>query len=410
MAHLLTPIEPVQLGPPGGPIAVHTKLGWSLQGPTSVDQVPASNQQCLFTATVSPTSELFKNVERFWQIDTLPYTSEKQMLQTSTVRVNVEGVQRYTTPLLRRANSTTLQASVESVLSSLGGTEKRLAKDPQRAKVYCQEIYKLEKMGYIAVVPPEAATSTPESWFIPHHMVRHNNKDRIVFNCSFQHEGKSLNDLLLPGPALGPLLLGFLIRFRQYPVAVSGDIKGMFHQIRLLPADKPVLRFIWRDMKKTRCALQRHIQDTESLLLRKGYLIHPYKLLSLRAVVVMMVLVISVVIKVTENVISTKDSADINFNVTSVRQVNDFLLQRQRKRQFTFSAVIPLLIESAYRVGRINSAVLWLATCPRLVIMQFLNFVDKSRVMSAAGKKGPLLVDNHKIMLFPDLSTDLVKR
>lgn len=203
MAHLLTPIEPVQLGPPGGPIAVHTKLGWSLQGPTSVDQVPASNQQCLFTATVSPTSELFKNVERLWQIDTLPYTSEKQvtrskqdqqalnLLQTSSVRVNVEGVQRYATPLLRRANATTLQAPTEAVLPSLRSTERRLAKDPQRAEVYCQEINKLEKMGYIAVVPPEAATSTPESWFIPHHMVRHNNKDRIVFNCSFQYEGKS---------------------------------------------------------------------------------------------------------------------------------------------------------------------------------------------------------------------------
>ncbi|KAK0142848.1 hypothetical protein N1851_019212 [Merluccius polli] len=105
--HLLTPIEPVELGPSGGPIAVHTKLGWSLQGPTSIKQVPASKQQCLFTATVSLTSELFKNVERLWQIDTLPYSSEMQvtrskqdqqalnLLQASTVRVNVDGVQRH---------------------------------------------------------------------------------------------------------------------------------------------------------------------------------------------------------------------------------------------------------------------------------------------------------------------------
>lgn len=32
--HLITPIEPVRLGPPGGPAAVRTRLGWALQGPT----------------------------------------------------------------------------------------------------------------------------------------------------------------------------------------------------------------------------------------------------------------------------------------------------------------------------------------------------------------------------------------
>ncbi|TKS65175.1 hypothetical protein D9C73_028132 [Collichthys lucidus] len=224
MAHLLTPIEPVQMGPPGDPIAVHIELGWSLQDRHTAG-TPAK-------VTRSQQDQQALN-----------------LLQTSTVRVNIEGVQRYATPLLRRANSITLQAPI-AVLPSFRSTE-RDSPNPQRAEVYCREIHKLEKMGYIAVVPPEEATSTPESWFIPHHMVRHNNKDRIVFNCSFQHGGKYLNDLLLPGPALGPSLLGVLIRFRQYPVAVSGDIKGMFRQICLLPADKPVLRFIWRDMKRT---------------------------------------------------------------------------------------------------------------------------------------------------------------
>lgn len=31
--HLITPAEPVRLGPPGGPAAVHTRLGWTFQGP-----------------------------------------------------------------------------------------------------------------------------------------------------------------------------------------------------------------------------------------------------------------------------------------------------------------------------------------------------------------------------------------
>ncbi|XP_054623571.1 uncharacterized protein LOC129176971 [Dunckerocampus dactyliophorus] len=155
MAHLLTPIEPVRSGPSGGPIAVHTKLGWSLQGPTSIDQVPASEQQCLLTVTDSPTYELFKNVGRLWQIDTLPYANEKQvtrskqdqqaldLLQTSTIRITIDKVERYATPLLRRDNSTTLHAPKEAVLPSLRRTERRLAKDSQRVQVYCHEIQNL---------------------------------------------------------------------------------------------------------------------------------------------------------------------------------------------------------------------------------------------------------------------------
>lgn len=55
-------------------------------------------------------------------------------------------------------------------------------------------------------------------------MVTHNNKDRIVFNCSYSYQGHALNDILLPGPVLGPSLLGVLLRFREHPVAISGDV------------------------------------------------------------------------------------------------------------------------------------------------------------------------------------------
>ncbi|XP_039520697.1 uncharacterized protein LOC120474476 [Pimephales promelas] len=96
------------------------------------------------------------------------------------------------------------------------------------------------------------AQQSHERWFIPHHMVTHNDKNRLVFNCSFQYQGMNLNESLIPGPALGPSLLGVLIRFREHSVAVSGDVKGMFHQVRLLEQDRPILRFLWRDMERDR--------------------------------------------------------------------------------------------------------------------------------------------------------------
>ncbi len=141
-----------------------------------------------------------------------------------------------------------LKAPKDAVLSQLRATERRLAKNPQQAAAYTTEIAKLEQEGYVNKLPLNAVTDTSCSWYVPHHMVHHNGKNRIVLNCSFQYRGQNLNELLLPGPALGPSLLAVLLRFREHSVAVSSDIKGMFHQVRLLPEDKPLLRFLWRDL------------------------------------------------------------------------------------------------------------------------------------------------------------------
>nr|XP_017211837.1 uncharacterized protein LOC108190121 isoform X2 [Danio rerio]XP_017211839.1 uncharacterized protein LOC108190121 isoform X1 [Danio rerio] len=245
LPHLLTPTQPVRRGPDGGPVAIHTKLGWVLQGPMSPIQPPKGLQQCLHIMTAPSREELSQHVERLWQIDTLPYNEKlitrsqqdnqcHNLLQTTTVRVDVNGIQRYATPLLRRTPITLLHTGIEAVLPSLRNLERKLAKNPEQAQVYCSEIQKLESAGYIAKITPQEANHSTESWFIPHHLVHHNGKDRIVFNCSFQYNGQSLNEQLLPGPTLGPSLLGVILRFRQHAVAVSGDIKGMFHQVRLL--------------------------------------------------------------------------------------------------------------------------------------------------------------------------------
>lgn len=255
--HLITPIEPVRLGPPGSPAAVHTQLGWTLQGPGLLMGRPTQPVLSLYTSSQS--DELFKHVERLWQMDAVPYTSEKEvtrskqdlqavaLLEAKTVRIMVDGVLRYATPLLRHAQMPQLNAPKESVMAMLRSTERRLLKDPHRADAYKVEMEKLIHSGVVKEVKP--STSSKESWYIPHHLVSHNGKNRLVFNCSHKYLGQSLNQFLLPGPTLGAPLLGVLVRFREYPIAVSGDIKGMFHQVLLLPEDRPLLKFLWRDLK-----------------------------------------------------------------------------------------------------------------------------------------------------------------
>ncbi|XP_028296698.1 uncharacterized protein LOC114458488 [Gouania willdenowi] len=294
-AHLITPLSQVKAGPLGTPVAVETKLGWAIQGPATFLHEP-TEASCLHTSLLpSPTQVLRHNVEKLWQLDVLPFRSEKEatrskqdrealeLLQNQTERVEVDGVFRYATPLLRHRNAPKLHAGTESVMALLRATEKRLIKDPDLAAVYNAEIHRLEQAGYARKLTPDEARSTDESWFIPHHIVYHNNKARVVFNCSFHYKTDCLNDQLLSGPILGPPLIGVLLRFREYPVAVSGDIRGMFHQVRLLTKDMPLLRFIWRDMERERTpdiyewsvlpfgttcspccaiyALQRHVQE-----------------------------------------------------------------------------------------------------------------------------------------------------
>lgn len=254
-------------------MAVHTALGWALQGPVTVtSRSDVSNgQSCLFTTSnqgplTGVTVELLKNVELLWKLEAYPHrniqdvTRSKhdkyalELLLTQTVTVPVDGIRRYAVPLLRAPNSPLLSASKHAVMSLLWGTERCLAKDPEMAEVHHAEIQKLLDAGYVTIVKDtEDSQYEAESWYLLHHVIKQvSGKHRLVLNCSFTFRGQCLNDSLLPGPTLGPSLLGVLLRFRQHSVAISGDIRAMFHQVRLLPQDRPLLHFIWRNLERER--------------------------------------------------------------------------------------------------------------------------------------------------------------
>lgn len=173
--HLITAIEPVRQGAKGGPIAIHTALGWALQGAEGCDPNQTSVPQCLFLSVASPEDLLYQNVERLWQLDVLPYRSEKvvtrsredqeaiKLLEDKTQRVDVGGVQRYATPLLRKSGAPKLKGSIQSVTANLRSTEKRLKKEPQKAAVYSAEIAKLAQAGYVTKLQPEEVDQSEES-------------------------------------------------------------------------------------------------------------------------------------------------------------------------------------------------------------------------------------------------------
>lgn len=65
----------------------------------------------------------------------------------------------------------------------------------------------------------------------------------------------------------------------------------------------------------------------------------------------------------------------------------------------------PLVIESAHRLPRAPQS-----SAPPVMIIKFLNFRDKIRVMQATRKKGRIMYEGHHVMFFQDISTELHKK
>ena len=91
-------------------------------------------------------------------------------------------------------------------------------------------------------------------WCILHQGFYHPKKPekiQVVFNCSAEFQGHSLNRHFLQGPDLTNSLVGVLCRFRQGKVVVACDIEGMFHQVRVNEEHCSYLRFLWCDKSDT---------------------------------------------------------------------------------------------------------------------------------------------------------------
>ena len=73
-------------------------------------------------------------------------------------------------------------------------------------------------------------------------------KLRIVYDASARAypEAPSLNDCLNAGPPLQNRLWDVLVRMRFHPVALTGDLKQAFLQVRIKQGERDALRFHWK--------------------------------------------------------------------------------------------------------------------------------------------------------------------
>lgn len=68
----------------------------------------------------------------------------------------------------------------------------------------------------------------------------------MVWDSAAKSNGMSLNAVLLKGPDQLTSLPEILYSFRFKPIAISGDIRQMFHQVLIKKVDQDLQRFLWR--------------------------------------------------------------------------------------------------------------------------------------------------------------------
>ena len=131
----------------------------------------------------------------------------------------------------------------------LNTLKRKLCKDSEYKTHYITFMTDLISKGHAEKIPAEENDSTEgRTWYIPHHGVYNAKKPgkiRVVFDCSAEWKGQTLNQHLLSGPDLINNMSGILLRFRQERVAITCDIEGMYHQVGVNKSDRNFLRFLW---------------------------------------------------------------------------------------------------------------------------------------------------------------------
>ena len=237
------------------PYAIKTVLGWTLIGPAT-SSPSAQDFQVNFINTEQEL--LHRQVERMWTTefgdsiadDSVGLSQEDKQAMSVMESTLCFADNHYQLSLPLRGRPPPLKNNKNMIRSRLDMLKRRLIRDQGLMEKYKIAMGDYIAKGHASEVPQDRLHGACSDlvWYIPHHPVIHPHKPhkvRIVFDCAAKFGGTSLNEQLLSGPDLTNSLVGVLIRFREAPIAIMGDIEGMFNQVRVTPADTDLLRFLW---------------------------------------------------------------------------------------------------------------------------------------------------------------------
>ena len=247
------------LGPEGTPSARQTVFGWVVSGLYQPDKTSRAVTACAhYVATAQANKVSDDLLYQFFKIEEPPspkkeFTAEEKRVEKEYEDTHryVEEDKRYMVTLPRTPGQLQLGESRNQALNRAASNERSLIRR-QRYDAFQAVMAEYIDMGHARPVSPQDMSLAPPSiYYMPVHSVikesSTSTKVRAVFDASAATSTKvSFNDLLAVGPTIQPALDQTLLKFRLYPVAISGDISKMYREILLSPEDRSLHRFVWR--------------------------------------------------------------------------------------------------------------------------------------------------------------------
>ena len=241
-----------------GLVAQPSVFGYILSGSWQTASIHHENTQLL--CTQQPCEA---DLSQFWSLESvgiMPKESVQGTIDRHPVLTQFNKELQYSTLLGRYqvALPFKTETSKDDLVNNLGIATKRLHalhrkldQDKVLQEEYYGVLYDYLHQGIIERIPTGEIHKQEGVFYMPHRpVIKEGSSLRVrpVFDCSAKsYNGKSLNDLLETGPSLNPDLCSVMIRFRRWPVPLSGDVTKAFLQLFVRPDDKDVHRFLIKE-------------------------------------------------------------------------------------------------------------------------------------------------------------------
>ena len=193
---------------------------------------------------VEPESQYSVNNKIKLNYDTLSKNDKRFLELMEREAVKIDG--HYQLPLPLKDKELVLPDNRMAAMKLMQSLKKRFERDEPFYSQYKCFMDELKDKKYAR--KRDCAGIEGRTWYVPHQGVLNPNKGkiRVVFDCSSQYKGNSINQNLLSGPDLTNQLIGVLHKFRLEPVAFMADMQAMYNQVKVPESQRSCLRYLWR--------------------------------------------------------------------------------------------------------------------------------------------------------------------